>query len=261
MAFESSFFHIEPLAEGVYAAIANDEDRAPGNAGIVDLGGETLIFDTFLVPHAAQDLRTAAEELTRQPVGWVVNSHAHRDHVFGNQVFAPAATIVSTAGTRQLMARDVELTLPQLTFDSQLDLYGSQRIATLLTYGEGHSESDAFLWLPDAGVIFAGDLMIIGRHIWMGSGNPERWIGVLDRMASLGVRAVVPGHGPVGAADAIQAVQGYLRSISKLVWDAVQAGKSKAGVEALRIPAAYENLEGSEYFGQTVSALYDKLSA
>jgi cyclase len=262
-AFESPFFHIEPLAEGVYAAIAADEDRAPGNAGIVNLGGETLIFDTFLIPHEAQELRAAAEQLTHQPVGWVVNSHWHGDHVSGNRAFVPPATLIATSRTRQLMAADAadqQAALPQLTFDSRLDLHGSRRTATLLTYGEGHSESDCFLWLPDAGVIFAGDLMVIGRHIWMGHGDPERWIGVLERMASLGVRAVVPGHGPVGSVEAIRAVQGYLGDVAQLVRDGVQAGKSKAEVEALKIPAAYEKLEGREYFGRTLSALYDKLS-
>ncbi len=310
-AFGSSFFHIEPLAEGVYAAIATDEDQVPGNAGIVNLGGETLVFDTFLIPHAARDLRAAAEHFTHQPVGWVVNSHWHGDHVFGNQVFVPPTTIIATPRTRQLMARDVaaqieatkqqlpgeiqatreqaesesdpakcqallqrvaglerqlkvmrtvELTLPQLTFDSQLDLHGSQRTATLLTYGEGHTESDCFLWLPDAGIVFAGDLMVIGRHIWMGHGNPDRWISVLDRIVSLGVRAVVPGHGPVGSVEAIQAVQCYLRDISQLVRDARQTGRSKAEVEALKVPAAYEKWAGSEFLGQTLSALYDKLS-
>jgi cyclase len=262
-AFESSFFRIEPLVEGVYAAIAADEDGAPGNAGIVNLGGETLIFDTFLIPQEAQDLRAAAEHLTHLPVGWVVNSHWHGDHVSGNHVFAPSAAIISTSKTRQLMAKDAtdqQAALPQLTFDSRLDLHGSQRTATLLTYGEGHSESDCFLWLPDAGVIFAGDLMVIGRHIWMGHGNSDRWIGVLDRMVSLGVRAVVPGHGPVGPVEAIRSVQGYLGDVAQLVRDAVQAGKSKAEVEALKIPAAYEKLEGPEYFGRTLSALYDRLS-
>ena len=307
--FESPFFRIEPVAEGVYAAIVTDEVLALGNAGIVSLGSETLIFDTFLTPRAAQDLRAAAEYLTHQPISWVVNSHWHGDHVFGNQVFAPTTTIISTPKTRQIMAREVpaqieatkqqlpgeiqsireqaagesdpakrqgmlqraaglegrltvtrtlELTLPQITFDSQLDLHGLQRTATLLTYGEGHSESDCFLWLPDAGIVFAGDLMVIGRHIWMGHGNPDRWISVLDRIVSLGVRTVVPGHGPIGSVEAIQPVQCYLRDISHLVRDAVQAGKSKAEVEALKIPAAYEKWEGSEYFGQTLSALYDK---
>jgi cyclase len=310
-AFESSFFRIEPLAEGVYAAIVTDEVLALGNAGIVSLGSETLIFDTFLTPRAAQDLRAAAEQLTRQPVGWVVNSHWHGDHVLGNQVFAPPAAVISTSKTRQLVAKGVpaqietaqrqlpeqiqtlreqaesesdpakrqamlqgaaglegqlrvmqalKLTLPQLTFDSRLDLHGSQRTATLLTYGEGHTESDAFLWLPDEGIVFAGDLVVIEGHPWMGHGNPDHWIGILDRMASLGVRAIVPGHGPVGTVEAIQPVQSYLRDIAQLVRDAVQAGKSKAEVEALKIPAAYEKWSAPQVFAGNISALYDKLS-
>ena len=103
--FESSFFRVEPVAAGVYAAIVTNEVLALGNAGIVSLGNETLIFDTFLTPRAAQDLRAAVEYLTHQPIVWVVNSHRHGDHVLGNQVFAPPAAIISTPKTRPSLTR------------------------------------------------------------------------------------------------------------------------------------------------------------
>lgn len=101
---QSAYFRLEMLADGVYAAIANDDHGAICNAGIVDLGGQTLVFDTFQIPNAAQDLRAAAETLLGRPVAYVVNSHWHGDHVHGNPVFVPGATIIATSGTRELMA-------------------------------------------------------------------------------------------------------------------------------------------------------------
>ncbi|HYJ37489.1 MAG TPA: MBL fold metallo-hydrolase [Chitinophagaceae bacterium] len=98
-------FTIQQLAPGVWAAIQNDQfGRAICNAGIVDLGDKTLVYDPFMTPGAARDLRTLAFELTGRPVSIVVNSHYHNDHIRGNQEFMPIASIVSTAWTRDKIA-------------------------------------------------------------------------------------------------------------------------------------------------------------
>jgi len=102
---ESPHFALKQLAEGVYAAIASDTGYAVSNAGIVDLGDSVLIFDTFLSPRAAADLRRAALVLTGKPIGYVVNSHFHNDHIRGNQVFS-GAYIVSTVNTRKAIAEN-----------------------------------------------------------------------------------------------------------------------------------------------------------
>jgi glyoxylase-like metal-dependent hydrolase (beta-lactamase superfamily II) len=96
------YFHIKQLAEGVYAAIVVPGRGAWGNAGIVDLGAQTLVFDSFATVAAAQALHDAAVELTGRAPAWVVNSHNHADHIMGNAAF-PEATIVATAATRDLI--------------------------------------------------------------------------------------------------------------------------------------------------------------
>jgi glyoxylase-like metal-dependent hydrolase (beta-lactamase superfamily II) len=99
---DSKHFRLQQLADGVYAAIHIDGGAAIGNAGIVDLGDRTLIYDTFIAPQAAEDLRTAAEALTGRPVDAVLNSHWHNDHIWGNQVFSANTDIISTEETRRL---------------------------------------------------------------------------------------------------------------------------------------------------------------
>ena len=99
---DSKHFRLQQLAEGVYAAIHIDGGAAIGNAGIVDLGDRTLIFDTLFTPQAAVDLRTAAEALTGRPIDAVINSHWHNDHIWGNQVFSTNTDIISTEETRRL---------------------------------------------------------------------------------------------------------------------------------------------------------------
>lgn len=97
---ENQFFTCVEVRKGIYAAIVKDGQGALGNAGFVDLGEETLVFDTFMIPQAASALRQAAEELTGNKVRYVVNSHYHGDHTNGNMVFKDAV-IISTAETRR----------------------------------------------------------------------------------------------------------------------------------------------------------------
>jgi len=207
-----------------------------GNAGLVDLGDGTLVFDTFWAPAAARGLAEAAERLGLGPVRIVVNSHWHADHVRGNQVFE-AATIVSTGRTRELVAtrgqerlaglvqelettedvpRDVvaavveiELRLPDETFEERRDFGACE----LLTFGGGHTESDAILLVGDARVLFAADLVVVRSHGWVGDGDVESWLGILERIRGLEFDVVVPGHGPVGTRADLDAMEGYLRDI------------------------------------------------
>jgi cyclase len=101
--YTSKYFELVELGEGIFAAMAYPGTGAMANAGIVDLGGKTLVFDTFFTPQAAADLRAVSESLFQRPVHYVVNSHFHTDHVLGNQAFADSL-ILSTAKTRDLIA-------------------------------------------------------------------------------------------------------------------------------------------------------------
>jgi cyclase len=233
---EPTHFRLEQVAEGAWAAIALPDRGAAGNAGLADLGGETLVFDTFFTPAAARELLAAAGALALTPVSVVVNSHWHGDHVRGNQVFEEA-TIVSTRRTRELIATrdqerlaglrqeletsadappelvaavaEIEPRLPDDVFDERRSLGRAE----LLTYGGGHTESDAFLHLAEAGVLFAGDLVLVRSHAWMGDGNPEAWRVIVDRIAELDFDVFVPGHGEVGGRSELDDFRGYLADI------------------------------------------------
>ncbi|MGG3561874.1 MBL fold metallo-hydrolase [Neobacillus rhizosphaerae] len=100
--FHSKHFTLEKVRDGIYAAIAKEGGGAVGNAGFVDLGSQTLVFDTFNTQQAAEDLNRMAIQVTKRPVRWVVNSHWHGDHIRGNQVFKES-TIVSSQTTFEKM--------------------------------------------------------------------------------------------------------------------------------------------------------------
>ncbi len=109
----SPYFRLEQLGDHAWLAIATPGSGALGNAGIVDLGGATLIFDTMMTLSAARDLRAAAEALTRRAPRYVVNSHFHLDHTTGNEVF-DTATIISSTQTAPLIAERSGETLREM---------------------------------------------------------------------------------------------------------------------------------------------------
>ena len=96
---KSKHFQLQRLADGVYTAVASEGGYAICNAGIVNTGDRTVVFDTFISPDPAEDLLRAAKRLTPQNAICVVNSHYHNDHIRGNQVFPPDIDILSTATT------------------------------------------------------------------------------------------------------------------------------------------------------------------
>ena len=103
----SENFRIEQLAPNVWAAIHNDNyGKAICNAAIIDLGDKTVVFDPFMTPSAALELRDIAMQLTKRNYAYVVNSHYHNDHIRGNQAFLPNATIISTKITRDQIERN-----------------------------------------------------------------------------------------------------------------------------------------------------------
>ncbi|MDQ2809574.1 MAG: MBL fold metallo-hydrolase [Chloroflexota bacterium] len=307
---ESRYFTLRPLAAGVWAALAVPGSGAGGNAGIVDLGGHTLVFDTFATPAAGTDLHAIAEGLTGQPATWVVNSHHHIDHVLGNQAF-PQAQIVATARTHELIVTrgaalieqanahpeildslraalaaepdanrrqelvtnlaeysaldaalpTLQLHPPNMTFAGRLVFHGSRRRAELLTYGGGHSESDAFLYLPQERIGFLGDLVQVDVHPPLAQGDPAGWDRVLEQIGALELETVVPGHGPLGDGWAIMRMRQYITDLQNLVLAVRAADGDVAAVAALPLPAPYAAWAAPSVFTANLRFLFDRLAA
>lgn len=97
-------FEIHKLSEGVFACIHKFGGKAICNTGIIDNGKESIVFDTFLSPEVAEEIRHVVEHYGLSPVRYVVNSHAHNDHIRGNQVFPEEVDIISTSRCAELIA-------------------------------------------------------------------------------------------------------------------------------------------------------------
>jgi glyoxylase-like metal-dependent hydrolase (beta-lactamase superfamily II) len=234
-------FTLREVGRGVWAAIAEPGGVAVGNAGFVDLGDQALVFDTTISLAAGRELRAAAER--SGTLATVVYSHWHGDHVYGAGAMPADALVVATTGTATLMEErgaerlrqlkadpptegpfaelaatevpKLELIYPDETFAAERSFTGAERTVQAISYGGGHTLSDAFLWLGDEKILFAADLVVNGTHPWVGDGDVQAWPGILERIAELGPETIVPGHGPVAGPEAIDFVLGYLHDVSR----------------------------------------------
>lgn len=300
----SRHFSLQELADGVYAAIASDGGWAICNAGAVDLGDQVLVFDTFVNQHAAAEFKDAIVSLTGKPIGFVLNSHYHSDHVKGNQVFK-GARVVSTAKTREVMTkvksryetdaeairRDVqrdleshlanpddpdtvlfegydrghldglptlEYTLPGVTFEGILTFHGTKRKAEAITYGGGHTISDAFLCLPDERIGFMGDLLFVGCHPYIADGNPPELFRIFDRVEGLDMEVLVPGHGPVGSPKDIDTNRKYVESLQGVVKEVRGAGGGVAQASAVPVDPIFADWKWRSFRRDNLEFLFSE---
>ena len=298
----SEHFTVHKLADGVYALIHKIGGMAVGNSGLVDLGGHTLVFDTFLSLQAARDIPVLAKKLGLPPVQYVVNSHYHNDHVRGNPVFSDKVRIISTRRTAQLIEKKEPLEMeaekkyapkqlarynrllenysgdktareylnlkmwqgyfkalvedktrlatriPDVVFDDEKIIRGSQRTAILMCLGGGHTESDLVLYLPEDQILFAGDLVFIQMHPYLADGSLPKLKKYLTRLQDLSVKTVVPGHGPVGDAGDIQVMKDYITMIETMVGKIIRDGSSIKGADAMEVPEPFRNWWFTDFF-------------
>jgi cyclase len=286
----SKHFSLQLVADGVYAAIHTEGGSAICNAGLVDLGGLLLVFDTFLTPQAAKDLHQFAADQFNQAPQVVINSHYHNDHVWGNQVFVKEAHIISSTKTYQqfdtlglkeyewysanahkkleeIQAQyqgsadeesqaamigmlgyytglvealpSLKVSKPNLTFDKQLNLYGDQRSAQLINFEGAHTGSDTVLFLPQDGVIFTGDLLFVDAHPYLSEGDPRLLLDALKVLLTLDASTFIPGHGPIGTADDIQSMIGYVEDCICIGEKLALTGSEDQAISQIPIPNKY----------------------
>lgn len=286
----SKHFRVEQLADGVFALIHRDGGWAIANAGIIDLGETTLVFDTFITVEAGTDLRNAAEELTGNVVNIVINSHYHNDHIWGNQAFDSQTAIISSTETRAIIGtkgqeeyawykenspirlnelrtqiedekdegkkKELELwssyheglvaTLPELsvrfpniTFKSRLRIHGAKREVDLITYKNGHTESDTILVLPDQGILFLADLLFVDSHPYLADGDPVHLKEILDEKKIIEGDVLIPGHGPSGSKNDLSLLREYIDHCEQAANSIFDEEDSQAQIANLVIPDPY----------------------
>ena len=202
--------------------------------GVVLGGRDVLVVDTRSTPAQAREIATELRQLTHDPVSIVVDTHWHFDHSFGNSVFRPAtiwghvraaaqlvregpATIEEVALELPEIAADIRETVidpPERTFEDRVTVPVGDRVVELSYHGRAHTDGDIVLVVPDANVMFAGDLLEEGAPPSFGDSFPLEWPATVEQILPLASGAVVPGHGAVGDRAF---VKGQLAAFRRLV--------------------------------------------
>jgi glyoxylase-like metal-dependent hydrolase (beta-lactamase superfamily II) len=242
----------------VWAAISPPKSKAGANAGFVIGPNGVLVIDTFEDPDAASAMLEAIRAKTREPVRYVIDTHYHLDHTAGNNVFAAAGAVVmahqnvrawertqnlkffGTHPTAQQTQFVATLGLPSVTYKDDITIWLGDRKVIVRTL-EGHTGGDSTVIIPDAGVVFTGDLFWNHTLPNLIDANTREQIASNDTLLHDHPDATfVPGHGEIGKAADVRAFRDYLAALRKAVASAQQSGKSGDALMGVVLPKLKE---------------------
>jgi cyclase len=235
-------FTLRQVAPGVYAAIDQDA-RAGANAGFVIGDDGVVVVDSFQFPEAAESLLAGIRKLTPLPVRFVINTHYHIDHVAGDGVFQRAGALVVAQrnvlgwirtenlkfyGRDQSKERALVagLPLPDLLVDQGLTIrLGGRRLE--LRALPGHTGGDLVVAVPDAKVLFSGDLLWRRMAPGLSDATVSGWIETLEALRhrpDAAAYTYVPGQGDVATLADIGEFERYLEDLTGMVRTALGSG-------------------------------------
>lgn len=203
------------------------------NAGVVVGNKGAMVVDTLTSAKEGKQLLADVRAVTKLPLLWVVNTHYHLDHAWGNSVFeAEGATIIGASPAPRLLAErgayglahadqhgltkeDVEgttLAPATVSFTGVMSIDLGGVIVELRSLPHGHCPDNLVVWVPADGVLFSGDLLFVGCHPFMGEGDVAGWLGDLDAVAALDAKKIIPGHGRLANAKDIAEMKTYIKA-------------------------------------------------
>ena len=275
---------LENPVPGVYVHYGQQAEMTPGNLGdvanfgfvvgarciaVIDTGG------TFAVGHA---LRQAIHRVSAVPVCYVINTHVHPDHVFGNAAFAEdhpeyvgharLAQAMRTRGPNYLNAlrRDLgdaaqgtAIVLPTRAVGESEDLDLGGRILTLRAWPTAHTDNDLTVFDATSRTLWLGDLLFVG-HVPVVDGSLRGFLRVLEELKGIRADRAIPGHGRALAwPEAMVPEQRYLERLLADVRAAIKAGRTLAETVATTEGASEGWLLFDQFHKRNVTAAYAEL--
>lgn len=284
---------LHELGDGLYAYLQPDGSWGWSNAGLITADGASLLVDTLFDLKLTRDMLDAMQPVTdTSPIGQAVNTHGNGDHWFGNQLLPDGIPIVATSRaledmraappggfhllfyeldlgpefegfTKRTMRKfdfaSIQERFPTQTFDDKHRLAVGERAVELIEVGPAHTSGDAIAYVPDANVVFTGDILFIEGTPVMWAGPVSNWLSACDRIIDLGARVIVPGHGPVTDESGVREVQRYLTYVRDEAKQRFEAGMDEeAAADDIDI-SAFRDWGDPERIAVNVATLYREL--
>jgi glyoxylase-like metal-dependent hydrolase (beta-lactamase superfamily II) len=245
------------VGEGLYAFTAEGDP----NSGVIVGDDCCMVVDAQATPRLASKVIEHVRSVTDKPIKYVLLTHYHAVRVLGASAYGASETIMSKAARDMVAERGKEdwasefgrfprlfqghesipgLTWPSLTFEGTLSLWLGKREVRIMQPGRGHTAGDAVAWVPDAGVMFTGDLVEYRSACYCGDAYFGDWPATLRTIAGYRPEAIVPGRGDalVGKAMVDAAIAGttaFLEATYEPCARAVARGQSlKEAMAAVR---------------------------
>lgn len=245
------FNEVREIAPGVFFRYS--DIRVPFD--LATFGGSNniwIVFEDYVMvydanfPKEAQDVIAAIRKTTDKPIRYVVDSHHHGDHAYGNAAFAKAgATVIASANTSRLLRvngpkefedagkgkdgrkdiRDSYLKVPDLIFDEKLVFEDSKQRVEIMFFGHAHTAGDALLYMPKHKILCTGDSCTNGPFNYLGHSDTASWIRVLEKAEQLDVKIVCPGHGKLAGKELLGKQKRYFVELREQVKKGIDAGK------------------------------------
>jgi glyoxylase-like metal-dependent hydrolase (beta-lactamase superfamily II) len=203
----------DEIGPGLYAYTAQGDP----NSGIIVGDDACMVIDAQATPAMAGDVIARVRAVTDKPIKYVVLSHYHAVRVLGASAYGAQGIVASDATLALIHERGEQdkaseigrfprlfrgedsippgLTWPTLTFDTEMSVFLGRREVKLMHLGAGHTAGDIVAWVPDAGVMFSGDLVEYHSACYCGDAHLRDWPGTLDNIREFAPGALVPGRG------------------------------------------------------------------
>lgn len=266
VAADNPDFTVKKLAEGVYAAVSGDGSKAGSNAGFVVGSNGVLVVDTFEDVAPAKELLAEIRKVTKLPIRFVVNTHYHLDHTGGNAVFAQeGATIVAQRNLRgwlntenlkffgpnpkpEAKTRVEALVPPDLVYTKAVDIFLGSRVVQV-RYMLGHTGGDSVVTIPDANVVFGGDLVWQKHLPNLIDATTDAWIKSLETLLAEHPSATfVSGHGDIATPQDVHDFHDYLIFLRDAIAKAQAEGKTGQAVVDAVLPQLQEKYGSWGFF-------------
>ncbi len=226
------------VAPGLYM-LESQNGFAGGNLSLITGDDGVVLIDDGLEPLTSMTVATV-EALTGDPVDFVINTHAHGDHIGANAALHNAgATVVAHDNLRRQMVTDgaTRDALPELTFTDAVTFHLNGHTAKVFHVASAHTDGDSVIHFPEVNVIHAGDVLFNGLFpfIDMDSGGSLRgFIAAQKTVLALAddETKIVPGHGGLAGKADLRAAIDMLEDASERVWALVDAGRTADEVVA-----------------------------
>jgi glyoxylase-like metal-dependent hydrolase (beta-lactamase superfamily II) len=243
------FNDVAEIAPGVffrYSSISATDPKVPfggcNNMWVVFKDYVVVIDANF--PKEAADVMADIRKTTKLPIKYVLDTHHHGDHAYGNCVWAKeGAKIVAhkscdrllnttgpaaweAAGKDRKDIKENELKQADITFDDKYVIDdGAQRVE-FIHFGHCHTAGDAVAYLPKLKILCTGDACVNGAFNFMGHSNSASWALNLAKMAKLDVDVVCPGHGKMAGKDLLTTQKRYFDDMRAEIKNGIEAKKS-----------------------------------